>query len=38
VLAVFGSWQRRHRAAAFAVAVARRFLDDGASNLAALIA
>jgi membrane protein len=38
VVAAFDSWQRRHRAAAFAVAVARKFLDDRASNHAALIA
>jgi membrane protein len=31
-------WQRRHTAAAFTVAVVRKFLDDRASNLAALIA
>jgi membrane protein len=31
-------WQRRHTAAAFPVAVVRKFLDDRASNLAALIA
>ena len=31
-------WQRRHTAAAFLVAVVRKFLDDRASNLAALIA
>ena len=31
-------WQRRHAAAAFPVAVVRKFLDDRASNLAALIA
>jgi YihY family inner membrane protein len=34
----FDSWQRRHAAAAFPVAVVRKFLDDRASNLAALIA
>jgi membrane protein len=38
VLAAFDSWQRRHRAAAFAVAVVRKFLDDRASSLSALIA
>jgi YihY family inner membrane protein len=31
-------WQRRHTAVAFPVAVVRKFLDDRASNLAALIA
>jgi membrane protein len=31
-------WQRRHAPAAFAVAVARKFSDDRASGLAALIA
>ena len=31
-------WQRRHTAAAFPVAVVRKFLDDRASSLAALIA
>ena len=31
-------WQRRHTAAAFPVAVVRKFLDDRASNHAALIA
>jgi membrane protein len=31
-------WQRRHTAAAFPVAVVRKFLDDRASNLAALVA
>jgi membrane protein len=31
-------WQRDHTAAAFPVAVVRKFLDDRASNLAALIA
>ena len=34
----FDRWQRRHAAAAFPVAVVRKFLDDRASNLAALIA
>jgi YihY family inner membrane protein len=38
VLGSFDRWQRRHRAAAFPVAVVRKFLDDRASNLAALIA
>jgi membrane protein len=37
-LARFDGWQRRHAAAAVAVAVARKFLDDRASNLAALVA
>jgi len=31
-------WQRRHVVAALRIAVARKFLDDRASNLAALIA
>jgi membrane protein len=31
-------WQRRHAAVAFPVAVVRKFLDDRASNLAALVA
>ena len=34
----FDGWQRRHAAAALPIAVARKFLDDRASNLAALIA
>jgi YihY family inner membrane protein len=34
----FDAWQRRHAAAAVPVAVARKFLDDRATNLAALIA
>jgi membrane protein len=34
----FDGWQRRHASAAFPVAVARKFLDDRASNLAAIIA
>jgi membrane protein len=38
LLGAFDRWQRRHRAAAFPVAVVRKFLDDRASNLAALIA
>jgi YihY family inner membrane protein len=37
-LARLDRWQRRHAAAAVAVAVARKFLDDRASNLAALVA
>jgi membrane protein len=37
-LGSFDRWQRRHGAAAFPVAVVRKFLDDRASNLAALIA
>jgi len=37
-LGAFDRWQRRHVAAAFAVAVVRKFLDDRASTLAALIA
>ena len=38
VLGAFDCWQRRHAAAAFPVAVVRKFVDDRASNLAALIA
>ena len=38
VLEAFDCWQRRHAAAAFPVAVVRKFVDDRASNLAALIA
>jgi YihY family inner membrane protein len=38
LLGALDRWQRRHSAAAFPVAVARKFLDDRASNLAALIA
>src|SRR5688572_2915782 len=38
VLGAFDRWQRRQPAAAFPVAVARKFLDDRASSLAALIA
>jgi membrane protein len=34
----FDRWQRRHRAPALAVAVVRKFADDRASTLAALIA
>ena len=37
-LAVLDAWQRRHVPAAFGVAVVRKFLDDRASTLAALIA
>jgi YihY family inner membrane protein len=37
-LAAIDAWQRRHRAAAFLVAVFKKFADDGASRLAALIA
>ena len=37
-LARIDAWQRRHRRAAFAVAVGRKFGDDRASSLAALIA
>jgi len=38
VRGAFDRWQRRHAAAAFLVAVVRKFLDDRASRLAALIA
>ena len=38
MLGGFDRWQRRHTVAAFPVAVVRKFLDDRASNLAALIA
>ena len=38
VLEAVDSWQRRHIAAAFPLAVVRKFLDDRASTLAALIA
>ena len=38
MLGAFDRWQRRHAAAAFPVAVLRKFLDDRATNLAALIA
>ena len=38
MLGAFDGWQRRHAAAAFLVAVVRKFLDDRASTLAALIA
>jgi membrane protein len=37
-LGAFDRWQRRHTAAAFPVAVMRKFLDDRASSLAALVA
>jgi membrane protein len=37
-LAAFDRWQRRHPAAGFPVAVMRKFLDDRASSLAALVA
>jgi membrane protein len=37
-LARVDAWQRRHRSAAFAVAVIKKFGDDRASSLAALIA
>ena len=38
LLGSFDRWQRHHAAAAFPVAVVRKFLDDRASNLAALVA
>ena len=38
MLGAFDRWQRRHAVAAFPVAVVRKFLDDRASSLAALIA
>ena len=38
VLEAIDSWQRRHIAAAFPLAVVRKFLDDRASTLAAVIA
>jgi YihY family inner membrane protein len=38
VIAALDRWQRRHAPTAFAVAVVRKFADDRASNLAALIA
>jgi len=38
ILAALDRWQRRHAAAAFAVAVVRKFVDDRAPGLAALIA
>ncbi len=37
-LGAFDRWQRRHAAVAFPVAVVRKFLDDRASSLAALVA
>ena len=37
-LAAFDRWQRERAAVAFPVAVVRKFLDDRASNLAALVA
>jgi membrane protein len=38
LLLAVDAWQRRHRAAGFAVAVAKKFAEDGASRLAALTA
>jgi YihY family inner membrane protein len=38
VRAALDRWQQRHAAVAFAVAVARKFADDRASSLAALVA
>jgi Virulence factor BrkB len=38
VIAKLDAWQRRHAAAALPVAVAKKFSDDSASSLAALIA
>src|SRR6187200_538066 len=38
VLGAVDSWQRRHAVAAFPLAVMRKFLDDRASTLAAVIA
>ena len=38
VIAKLDAWQRRHSAAALPVAVAKKFSDDNASSLAALIA
>ena len=38
MLAAIDRWQRQHGPAAFAVAVVRKFIDDRASGLAALIA
>jgi membrane protein len=38
VLEAIDSWQRRHAVAAFPLAVVRKFLDDRASTLAAVIA
>jgi membrane protein len=37
ILTSLDAWQRRHPAVAFPVAVVRKFLDDRASNLAALV-
>jgi membrane protein len=37
ILTSLDSWQRRHTAAGFPVAVTRKFLDDRASSLAALV-
>jgi YihY family inner membrane protein len=37
ILTSLDAWQRRHSAVAFPVAVVRKFLDDRASNLAALV-
>ncbi len=37
ILTSLDGWQRRHAAAAFPVAVGRKFLDDRASSLAALV-
>jgi membrane protein len=37
LLTSLDAWQRRHAAAAFPLAVVRKFLDDRASNLAALV-
>ena len=38
LLAAIDGWQRRHAAAGFAIAVAKKFGEDRGSNLAALIA
>jgi membrane protein len=38
LLTAFDGWQRRHTAPALAVAVVRKFVDDRASTLAALVA
>ena len=37
ILTSLDAWQRRHPAVAFPVAVVRKFVDDRASNLAALV-
>ena len=37
ILSSLDAWQRRHPAVAFPVAVIRKFVDDRASNLAALV-